>query len=724
MNQDLIKYISDSVSSGMSPLDIKKNLLGAGWNESDIDSALKIYGNKAVDMPVFNPKKPGRNLLKPALLVGLPMLIIIAGLISFFTFKNLMFKAPTSLVKQNEIGANISPIVPEAGQITTNEMKNKPAVETLPAASGPNQAMPETLEIVKTGGLEFYRIGAQYEEAYNPFQINGKIGYFAKKADKEIIVYDGKEYGGGYDKVSKAIGVGGKLAFVASMDEKFRQHYLYLDGKVGELSKEYWGPVYLYSVGGKPAYIAGLKDKTDVLVVDGKEIGRYKSVIPAGRFDYDLIIDVGGKAAYSERIKVKEGTWEDVVYLDGKKIGQYSNVYDLKNIGGHLAFRAISGEFNNTKYRAILDGEFVGQNVYVKGDLVDLGGKLAFISEDNNIYIDGKPMGVQSDPKNLRAWNGELIFMSNGKIMKNNKVLNIGNDPADEFWIVNNKLFYRIQNDYNAYVFDGKKYLLPNGGILNNSNIGIGASYSGAKPVFVVWQDKKKKTIFDQRGVFIFGDSQPRCGWFDRIYDISTDESGAVYFLARKGDDVKAYDEKCNIKFTGPKPWPLGDIPSKLAIIGGKTVVKMADVTMYVDGKEYKPKGNFYNDIANPVDINGKVGFIFSDSEEGYMKNFIVYDGHEYGKEYANADNIFDFDGQLGYIALDKSGIQPKSFLIVGGQKIQNGYDYLDQPIGINGKLAYVVQEKTGELSSRAFIVYDNQELYKDRNYSSIVLLK
>src|SRR3989344_724662 len=101
-------------------------------------------------------------------------------------------------------------------------------------------------------------------------EVGGKLAYEAYKADKEIIVWDGQEFGTQYDRAFRPADVGGKLAYLAIQGGK---QFVVWDGK--EYGKEYGQTLDIREVGEKLAFIAGKINEGQYVLYDGKAFGPY-----------------------------------------------------------------------------------------------------------------------------------------------------------------------------------------------------------------------------------------------------------------------------------------------------------------------------------------------------------------------------------------------------------------------------------------------------------------
>ncbi|MDP6670851.1 MAG: hypothetical protein QGI60_03475 [archaeon] len=238
-----------------------------------------------------------------------------------------------------------------------------------------------------------------YDYVKCPYEVNGKLIYWATNEDKEFIVYGGEEQKK-YDEVENFLGVNGKLAYVA---KEGRQQFVVYDGKEHEkyyqlidqdrkapyfpdsynlylteingrlvysaikkiedadttynydleekifivygeeeVGTEYQDASSPIEVNGKLAYVAKEEDKQFV-VYDGKELKKYDllgGILGGGcslKFDMCLL-EVNGKLAYVAR----EGDKQFVVY-DGKELKKYDDVERLIEVNGKLAYIAKEG---------------------------------------------------------------------------------------------------------------------------------------------------------------------------------------------------------------------------------------------------------------------------------------------------------------------------------------------------------------------------------------------
>jgi hypothetical protein len=138
-----------------------------------------------------------------------------------------------------------------------------------------------------------------------------------------------------YDYVYGPVDVGGKPAYVASLDHK--QFVVWGDEKLGMEYSSIEGTT-LESVGGKPAFIVYRKDGKQVVVYDGKEYGEEYDDVKIASIS---IFDIGGKLAY---LALKNNL--TYLVLEGQIVGRgYARIYPpVTSVNGSLLFAASDTE--------------------------------------------------------------------------------------------------------------------------------------------------------------------------------------------------------------------------------------------------------------------------------------------------------------------------------------------------------------------------------------------
>lgn len=79
MNNELEKYISDNLKNGITPSEIKKSLIGAGWNKDDIESHFLNNTNTTGTKTGLKDKLP-KNFPSIILRIGIGFVFMYAAL--------------------------------------------------------------------------------------------------------------------------------------------------------------------------------------------------------------------------------------------------------------------------------------------------------------------------------------------------------------------------------------------------------------------------------------------------------------------------------------------------------------------------------------------------------------------------------------------------------------------------------------------------------------------
>jgi hypothetical protein len=292
--------------------------------------------------------------------------------------------------------------------------------------------------------------------------IGGKLVYRALLKDvlpdgshKEVIVYDGKEYGKEYSLAYNPRDVNGKLAYSAkpAASDDFCQEFIVYDGK--EIGKEYSQAYDPVGVGGKLAYVALGDPNSDIaetfIVYDGKQLTEYT--------DVDSPFSLDGKLGY---FYLKEG--KPYTIYDGKHIGdKYFSAGNLMLVGGKLAYLAVQ-DFNNF---VVLDGKEgkrydLGDQIIQPDMMVSVNGKLAYFVgvPPGSVFevFDGKEMSERYDEViGPMAIGGELVFIGNKEdgyvLMHGNKAIGLDYDE-----IVKNPV--NLNGKYTFIARRGDKYYI------------------------------------------------------------------------------------------------------------------------------------------------------------------------------------------------------------------------------------------------------------------------
>lgn len=295
----------------------------------------------------------------------------------------------------------------------------------------------------KEYGSEYYTVLSPLDimdasiESTPAVSIGGKLVYRALLKDvlpdgghKEVIVYDGKEYGKEYSLAYNPRDVNGKLTYSAKLDasDYYGQEFIVYDGK--EIGKEYSQAYDPVGVGGKLAYVALGDPNSDIpetfIVYDGKQLTEYT--------DVDSPFSLDGKLGY---FYLKEG--KSYTIYDGKHIGdKYFSAGNLMLVGGKLAYLA-GQDFNNF---VVLDGKEgkrydLGDQIIQPDMMVSVNGKLAYFVgvPPSSVFevFDGKEMSERYDEViGPTAIGDELVFIGKKEdgyvLMHGNKAISLDYD--------------------------------------------------------------------------------------------------------------------------------------------------------------------------------------------------------------------------------------------------------------------------------------------------------
>jgi len=300
--------------------------------------------------------------------------------------------------------------------------------------------------------LNFTEVGIEYDSAYNPVEIAGKLAFIAKKDGKSFVVYDGQKINYEYNQVSQIADIGGKLAFSANNDKD--NWFVVYDGQ--EIIKNYRLALNLVDIGGKLALKAQKEKNGNFFIFyDGREFGReydfvqsdpiningelgYLASIQDKYFlvindkkvginysDVSNLISDGVNYAFYAKLMPKNGvnnTRDTSVYVarkygpsvivyNGNELGkEYDDVFSPQFIDGRLLYLAKK----NGKTLVIYNNEKIGQEYDYVTNFVDINGRLTFIAKqgiDTFIDYNGKKIFVDK-PQNLTNANGELAYVS------------------------------------------------------------------------------------------------------------------------------------------------------------------------------------------------------------------------------------------------------------------------------------------------------------------------
>lgn len=341
--------------------------------------------------------------------------------------------------------------------------------------------------------LQFEEIGKGYDEIVTAGAVGDKLAFIAKKGDKNVMVYDGKEYGeeyavywetGGKPSVTEH---NGKAAFIIKKGDKFSVIYdeKTMGGEYERIENTVKYELYNFLfrigkpysifdrvqfIGGQTVFLAK-KGSRNVVVYGGNELG----------LDYDSVVEylnVDGKLAFS----TTKGGKMFVIY-DGTEIAKdYDTIRYFTTIGGEVAFIGqkgieahvvVGGKIiyalkdipSELKRLGIVSKYKPGSNYELIDELIDAGGSPAFIvTKDgkkfvvlNNMIIGEK----YDDVEELVNIAGKLAFIAKngGKIgiadqgeKDENFVVFDGKPTGKEYDVINH-----VYNIGNKLAFVGEK---------------------------------------------------------------------------------------------------------------------------------------------------------------------------------------------------------------------------------------------------------------------------
>ncbi|GEM_PF-3480992 len=210
-------------------------------------------------------------------------------------------------------------------------------------------------------------------------EVGGTLAYEAYKDGKQIIVWDGKEYGNEYDIALSPTDVGGKLAFLARRGtrETGLHQFVVWDGK--EYGTQFQQANDIRDFSGQPLFKAKGANG-DYVVVGDTSYGPYGYVSSLVVQDGHWVAKGGNNPTYY----IVDGVLSAVPTND---IGQGVFVND------EFAYGAASLEHPLIMYQ----GKEVGRAVNSEGGPFEINGKVGYVAllPDNRaqLMVDGQPVG-------------------------------------------------------------------------------------------------------------------------------------------------------------------------------------------------------------------------------------------------------------------------------------------------------------------------------------------
>jgi hypothetical protein len=134
-------------------------------------------------------------------------------------------------------------------------------------------------------------------------------------------------------------------------------------------------------------------------------------------------------------------------------------------------------------------------------------------------------------------------------------------------------------------------------------------------------------------------------------------------------------------------------------------------------------KEGSYSFIRRVAIINEKPAF---EATNFLRKDFIVYDGKEYGKEYYKTYKPQEINGKLVFSAYNtKNGIATR-YIINGNEVISDTNSYYDvsYPVEVNGKLAFeaYINGTKEKDDGKSIIIYDGKEYGNEYDWASEIV--
>jgi hypothetical protein len=312
--------------------------------------------------------------------------------------------------------------------------------------------------------VSFGEYATSYTRMSSAGVLGGKVAYIVTRSDgKKRILYDGTEYGEGFDQALMPTLIAGKLFYAGVKNNRY---YAVYDGQ--EIGKDFFS---IWSPGeydGKPIYIGELVGKS-VLVYNGSEISNasydyvWSYTIIDGKIAYlaskagetYTALKINPQTSESRRDIPPEGIKSVVVY-DGVEYGrEYDTVSFPMDAGGKLLYIALS----KGKEFTVLGG-LKGKEYDEISEPVSLDGKPAYIAEKGNdsiLVYDGREMQSYDriDVSSLRVVDGKISYLAADSSTKKGKYF-IVYDGVEIGKDYDSVLSFAASGEKQAYVADKK----------------------------------------------------------------------------------------------------------------------------------------------------------------------------------------------------------------------------------------------------------------------------
>lgn len=290
--------------------------------------------------------------------------------------------------------------------------------------------------------------------------------------------------------------------------------------------------------------------------------------------------------------------------------------------------------------------------------------------------------------------------------------------------------------------------------ILNYDNIAYSGLYAGS-PIYVATTGVAKSVILYQgkeigkgyesaqspveiagklayiasnnsKSVVVYDGKELGSYYFD-VWSLGEYNGKPIYVAEKQGRSVIIYDGS-EIGSDYDWVWSYRLIGGKLAYTAsknGETYVSSGirargsgnkDASPYgvknvivFDGKEI---GREYLDAESPVDNGGAVAYIALKTDRKYV---VVSDGKEISKEYTEIKDLSVLNGKLAYFA----SLGGKNHIVYDGKEYGGEYDNVFDYSSVGGGLAYTVEK-----DSRRFVVYNGKEMGREFNMNYLSAVK